>query len=121
MAAASRFDHFPATAHQGAALLLLRPPPSLLLPVGPAGSGKSTMCRALAARAASWDTRGRVPASCGSRGTDRTDCDRRRLHSAVHSRGRPWRMRHATQAHRRRLCRWYARLPYGAVDLTPAP
>lgn len=49
VAAARRFDHFPGTAHEGAALLLLRRPPSLLLPVGPAGSGKSTLCRALAA------------------------------------------------------------------------
>ena len=49
VAASLRFDHFPATGHQGAAILLLRRPPSLLLPVGPSGSGKSTLCRALAA------------------------------------------------------------------------
>ena len=44
---AARFDHFPETSHRGAALLLVRRPPTLLLTVGPAGSGKSTVCRAL--------------------------------------------------------------------------
>ncbi|KAL1521852.1 hypothetical protein AB1Y20_021503 [Prymnesium parvum] len=47
VASAARYDHFPRSAFRGAALLLVRRPPALLLPVGPAGSGKSTLCRAL--------------------------------------------------------------------------
>ena len=48
---AERYDHFAGCAgeHVGAALLLRRRPPTLLLPVGPAGSGKTTLCAALAA------------------------------------------------------------------------
>jgi len=45
--AVRRFDHFPGTRFAGAALLLVRRPPSLVLPVGPAGSGKSSLARAL--------------------------------------------------------------------------
>ena len=47
--AAERYDHFHSSSHVGAALLLLRRPACLLLPVGPACSGKSTTCAALAA------------------------------------------------------------------------
>jgi hypothetical protein len=49
VADAARYDHFPGTSFQGAALLLLRRPASLVLPVGPAGSGKTSLCAALAA------------------------------------------------------------------------
>ena len=43
-----RFDHFAGTGHVGGALLLLRRPRSLVLPVGPSCSGKSTLCAQLA-------------------------------------------------------------------------
>jgi hypothetical protein len=48
---AERYDHFAGCAgeHVGAALLLRRRPPTLLLPVGPAGSGKTTLCSAIVA------------------------------------------------------------------------
>ena len=49
IAAARRFNHFPNTKFAGSALLLLRRPPSLAIPAGAAGSGKSTLCRALKA------------------------------------------------------------------------
>jgi len=48
---AERYDHFAGCAgeHVGAALLLRRRPPTLLLPIGPAGSGKTMIAAALAA------------------------------------------------------------------------
>jgi hypothetical protein len=49
VADAARFDHFPQTAFTGSALLLLRRPRALVLPVGPAGSGKTTLCAAMLA------------------------------------------------------------------------
>ena len=49
VADAARFDHFPKTAFTGSALLLLRRPRALVLPVGPAGSGKTTLCTAMLA------------------------------------------------------------------------
>jgi hypothetical protein len=49
VADAARYDHFPGSrGHVGGALLLLRRPgPCLVLPVGPVGSGKSELCRRL--------------------------------------------------------------------------
>lgn len=44
---AARYDHFPGSRFTGSALLLVRRPPFLVLPVGPAASGKSTLCRLL--------------------------------------------------------------------------
>ena len=50
VADAARYDHFPCTGFMGGAFLLLRRPSALILPVGPAGSGKSSLCAALPAR-----------------------------------------------------------------------
>jgi hypothetical protein len=49
VADAARYDHFPGSSgHVGGALLLLRRPgPCLVLPIGPVGSGKSELCRRL--------------------------------------------------------------------------
>ena len=50
VADAIRLEHFPASTRAlegGGALLLLRRPPTLVLPLGPAGSGKTRLCRRL--------------------------------------------------------------------------
>lgn len=49
VADALRLDSLPGTGLNGGALLLLRRPRAIILPVGPAGSGKSTLCTQLSA------------------------------------------------------------------------